>query len=101
MQRGHKLFQTAARLGCAPALSAPSASQAIDAVPTPCLLCLRNVASLSQVPATSRRQQDLSEQQHHRPLLPSSALHQQYRQLFGVGDASDTHKDYKERRLIG
>ena len=100
MQRAHKLYQTAARLGCAPALSAPSASQAVEAVPA-CLLCLRNVASLSQVPATNKRQVDLSEQQHQRPLLASSGLHQQYRQLFGIGDASDTHKDYKERRLIG
>ena len=101
MQRGQKLLQTAARLGCAPALSAPLASQAIEAVPAHCLLCLRTVASVSQVPATNKRQQDLLEQQHQRLLLPSSALHQQYRKLFGIGDASDTHKDYKERRLIG
>ena len=102
MQRGRKLFQAAAKLGCAPALSTPCASHAVDAVPAPCLLCLRNVVSLPQAAVTSKRQQDLVQQkQHQRPLLRSSALHQQYRQLFGIGDASDTHKDYKERRLIG
>lgn len=101
MQRGHKLLHTAARLGCAPSLSAPFASPTADAAPTSCVLCLRNLASLSQFPTISTGQQDLLGQHQQRSLLPSSALHQQHRQLFGIGEATDTQKDYKERRLIG
>ena len=103
MQKGHKLLQTAARLGYVPALLASSSSLlATNPTYAPCLICLRSVASLSQVPATNRQQQnDFGDQQHQRPLLAPGLQHQQHRRLFGIGEANDTQKDYKERRLIG
>lgn len=104
MQKGHQLLQTFIRLGCAPgAYAASLPPQAFAKNPSVCLTSLRSVTSLSQLPAASRQQQDCFKHllQHQRPLPQCLLPQQQHRQLFGIGEPNDTHKDYKERRLIG
>ena len=104
MQRSHRLLHVVARLDCAQGVYAQSASpHSILAGQSSCFNWLRNITSLSQLPAGSRQQQDCFKQlqQHQRPPPPCLLPHQQQRQLFGIGESNDTQKDYKERRLIG
>ena len=104
MQRSHRLLHVVARLDCAQGVYAQSASpHSILAGQSSCFNWLRSITSLSQLPEGSRQQQDCFRQlqQHQRPPPPCLLPHQQQRQLFGIGESNDTHKDYKERRLIG
>ena len=101
MRRSHKLLQAAAHSGCTPAACAPSAPpHGVPVASAPYLNWLRSITSLSQFPLANRQHQDCCKHLQ-RPLPPSLLPQQQHRQLFGIGEASDTNKDYKERRLIG
>ena len=104
MQRSHRLLHVVARVDCAQGVHPQSTSpHSILAGQSSCFNWLRSITSLSQLPAGSRQQQDCFKQlqQHQRPLPPCLLPQQQQRQLFGIGESNDTHKDYKERRLIG
>ncbi len=104
MQRSHRLLHVLARLDCAQGVYAQSAlPHTILAGQSSFFNWLRSITSLSQLPAGSRQQQDCFKQlqQHQRPPPPCFLPYQQQRQLFGIGESNDTHKDYKERRLIG
>ncbi|DBB13860.1 hypothetical protein WJX82_008622 [Trebouxia sp. C0006] len=104
MQRSHRLLHVVARLDCAQGGHAqPASPHSILAGQSSYCNWLRSITSLSQRPAGSRQQQDCFKQlqQHQRPLPPCLLPQQQQRQLFGIGESNDTHKDYKERRLIG
>ena len=104
MQRSHKLLHSAAQLRQAPAVLAFCGSFDATLVNPAC--CSSSTRQLF-----SHTQPELVRGQHHswlrpfqqlsKPSLPLLLPQNPHRQLFGIGEADDTHKDYKERRLIG